>query len=222
MRVLSNSILRGAAVAGMRKAELADFAAPQVAKARAEGEAALEAKRRAEESAAAARAAELEQAREEGRRAGAQAARTELDSVLEREREDLRRAMQGLQSLMRDLEQRLAGDVLGMSLEVARLVLREHLRVKPDILLAALREGVESLPSLSEQVTLVVHPADAQMLRALSGDERILPVPWKIVEDAQTIRGGFRLETSSTEVDGSMEMRWQRVIAALGRDDAWD
>ncbi len=219
---MSNSILRGAAVAGMRKADLADFAAPQVAKARAEGEAALEAKRRADESAAAARAAELEQAREEGRRAGAQAARTELDSVLEREREDLRRAMQGLQSLMRDLEQRLAGDVLGMSLEVARLVLREHLRVKPDILLAALREGVESLPSLSEQVTLVVHPADAQMLRALSGDERILPVPWRIVEDAQMTRGGFRLETSSTEVDGSMETRWQRVIAALGRDDAWD
>lgn len=219
---MSNSILRGPAVAGMRKADLADFAAPQVAKARAEGEAALEAKRRAEESAAAARAAELEQAREEGRRAGAQAVRAELDSVLEREREDLRRAMQGLQALMRDLEQRLAGDVLGMSLELARLVLREHLRVKPDILLAALREGVESLPSLSEQVTLVVHPADAQMLRALSGDERVLPVPWKIVEDSQLTRGGFRLETSSTEVDGSMETRWQRVIAALGRDDAWD
>lgn len=219
---MSNSILRGDAVAGIRKADLADFAAPQAAKARAEGEAALEAKRRADEAAAAARAAELEQAREEGRRAGAAAVRAELDSVLERDREDLRRTLEGLQALMRDVEQRLADDVLGVSLELAKLVLRENLRVRPDAILGALREGMASLPSLSEQVTLVVHPADARMLRELSGDEHVLPVPWKIVEDAQLTRGGFKLETSSTEVDASMETRWQRVIAALGRDDAWD
>ena len=219
---MSNSILRGDAVAGIRKADLADFVAPQAAKARAEGEAALEAKRRADEAAAAARAAELEQAREEGRRAGAAAVRAELDSVLERDREALRRTLEGLQALMRDVEQRLADDVLGVSLELAKLVLRENLRVRPDAILGALREGVASLPSLSEQVTLVVHPADARMLRELSGDEHVLPVPWKIVEDAQLTRGGFKLETSSTEVDASMETRWQRVIAALGRDDAWD
>jgi len=219
---LSNSILRGDAVAGLRKADLADFAAPQAAKARAEGDAGLEAKRRADEAAAAAHAAEIEQAREEGRQAGVAAARNELGSVLERDREELRRTVEGLQALMRDVEQRLADDVLGVSLELAKLVLRENLRIKPDVMLGALREGVASLPSLTEQVTLVVHPADARMLRDLSGDEHVLPVPWRIVEDAQMTRGGFKLETASTEVDASMETRWQRVIAALGRDDAWD
>jgi len=219
---LSNSILRGEAAAGVRKADLADLSAPKRTKAREDGDAALLARRKAEEAAAAARAAELEQAREEGMRAGAAQVRQELGSVLEREREDLRRAVAGLEALVRDLEQRLASDVLGMSLELARLVLRETLRVKPEALLAALREGMASLPSLSEQVALVLNPLDAQLLRGLSDDDRLLPVPWKIVEDAQMTRGGFRLETSATEVDGSIETRWQRVIAALGRDDAWD
>lgn len=206
----------------MRKAELADFAAPQAAKARAEGDAALQARRMAEEAAAAARAAELEQVREEGRRAGAEAMRQELGGVLDREREDLRRAAAGLSALAGDVEQRLAGDLLGLSLELAKLLLREALRIKPELMLAALREGMGSLPTLAEQVTLVVHPADAQLLRGLSDEARAQPLPWKIVEDAQMTRGGFKLETASTEVDGTMEIRWQRVIAALGREDAWD
>ncbi len=217
---MSNSILRGGALAGVRKAELADFAAPQAANAQADGEAAQQARRKAEE--AAVHAAELERAREEGRREGALAAREEMHAMLESEREALRAGAAGLATLIRDVEQRLAGDVLGMSLELAKLVLRENLRVNPEALLVALREGIASLPSISEQVTLVLHPGDAQLLRALHDDERGLPILWKILEDAQMTRGGFRLETSSTEVDGSMETRWQRVVAALGRDDAWD
>jgi flagellar assembly protein FliH len=219
---LSNNIIRRDALAGVRKADLADFAAPQAAKARADGEAALVARRRIEEEAAAARTAELERAREDGRIAGAEEVRRQTDASLQQQREELRQAVAGLESLTRTVEQRLAADVLGVSLELARLVLRESLRLKPERMLEALREGMASLPSLSEQVTLVLHPADAQMLRGLSDDARALPMPWRIVEDAQMTRGGFKLETISTEVDGTLEMRWQRVIAALGRDDAWD
>jgi flagellar assembly protein FliH len=219
---LSNNIIRRDTLAGVRKADLADFAAPQAAKARADGEAALEARRRIEEETAAARMAELERAREDGRIAGAEEMRRETDALLQQQREELRQAVAGLQSLTRTVEQRLAADVLGVSLELARLVLRESLRLKPERMLEALREGMASLPSLSEQVTLVLHPADAQLLRGLSDDARALPMPWRIVEDGQMTRGGFKLETVSTEVDGTLEMRWQRVIAALGRDDAWD
>lgn len=219
---MSNNIIRRDALAGVRKADLADFAAPHAAKARADGEAALEARRKAEEAAAAARTVELERAREDGRIAGAEEVRRQTGALLQQQREELRQALAGLESLTRTVEQRLASDVLGVSLELARLVLRESLRLKPERMLEALREGMVSLPSLSEQVTLVLHPADARMLRGLSDEARALPMPWKIVEDGQMTRGGFKLETVSTEVDGTMETRWQRVIAALGRDDAWD
>ena len=219
---MSNNIIRRDALAAVRKVDLADFAAPQAEKARADGEAALEARRRMEEEAAAARRAELERAREEGRIAGAEEVRRQTDASLQQQREELRQAVAGLESLTRTVEQQLAADVLGVSLELARLVLRESLRLKPERMLEALREGMASLPSLSEQVTLVLHPADAKMLRGLSDEARALPMPWKVVEDGQMTRGGFKLETVSTEVDGTLEMRWQRVIAALGRDDAWD
>ncbi|MCW5620533.1 MAG: hypothetical protein KIS79_05450 [Burkholderiales bacterium] len=219
---MSNNIFRRDSVAGVRKADLVDFSAAPAPRKDRDDPAAAQAQRQAEAAEAAAHQAELERAREEGYRAGAEAVRRDTGMLLEQQRSELQQALTGIQALTRDVEQRLAGDVLAVSLEVARLVLRESLRLKPDLMLAALREGMAGLPSLSEQTTLLLHPADAQLLRSLSDDARALPMPWKIVEDAHITRGGFKLETASTEVDGSLETRWQRVIAALGRDDAWD
>lgn len=219
---MSNNIFRRDSVAGVRKADLVDFSATPAPKTDQGDLRATQARHQAEEAEAAARRAELERAREEGYRAGAEEVRRETGTLLEQQRSELQQALAGIQALTRDVEQRLAGDVLAVSLEVARLILRESLRLKPDLMLSALREGIASLPNLSEQTTLLLHPADAQLLRSLSDDAHALPMPWKIVEDAHMTRGGFKLETASTEVDGSLETRWQRVIAALGRDDAWD
>ena len=57
--------------------------------------------------------------------------------------------------------------------------------------------------------------------RALEDDPALATLPWKIVEDAQIERGGCRLETPTTEVDATLETRWRRVVASLGRDDSW-
>lgn len=219
---MSNNIFRRDSVAEVRKADLVDFSAAPAPRKDRDDPAAAQALSQAEVAEAAAYQAELERAREAGYRAGVEEVRRETGMLLEQQRSELQQALTGIQALTRDIEQRLAGDVLAVSLEVARLVLRESLRLKPDLMLAALREGMAGLPSLSEQTTLLLHPADAHLLRSLSDDAPALPMPWKIVEDAHITRGGFKLETVSTEVDGSLETRWQRVIAALGRDDAWD
>jgi flagellar assembly protein FliH len=34
-------------------------------------------------------------------------------------------------------------------------------------------------------------------------------------------RGGCRFLTGSSEIDATLENRWRRIVAALGRDDAW-
>jgi flagellar assembly protein FliH len=67
-----------------------------------------------------------------------------------------------------------------------------------------------------------LHPADAHLLRKLAeSDQTVATLPWRIVEDAQLERGGCVLDTATTEVDATLETRWRRVIAALGRDDLW-
>jgi flagellar assembly protein FliH len=65
-----------------------------------------------------------------------------------------------------------------------------------------------------------VHPDDATILRASMG-EQLSHTGWKIFEDALITRGGLRIETSHSQIDATMENRWQRIVASIGQDSSW-
>ncbi len=164
----------------------------------------------------------LARVRDEAYREGMEIGRREAQSANESERAELKALIAGMQELIRDFEQTLADEVLAMSLELAKQIVRQSLRVKPDLVVAVVREAVSSLAGLTEHTVLALNPADAALVgKSLDSDTTLATLPWKIVEDAQIERGGCRLETASTEVDAGLETRWRRVLAALGRDDAW-
>jgi len=94
--------------------------------------------------------------------------------------------------------------------------------LKPDLVLSVVKEAVASLPGVDQQTTIHLHPSDAALLRKVAESDKTLhELPWRIVEDVRVERGGCRLETATTEVDATLETRWRRIIAALGRDDPW-
>lgn len=167
-------------------------------------------------------AAALEHARARGYQQGLDEGRKLSEGALEAGRAELKTLIAGINELMRDFEQGLANDVLSLSLELSKLIVRTSLRVKPELVLAVVREAVGSLPGVSEQTTLYLHPADAVLLRELAAsDPQFKELSWKLVEDPQLERGGCRIANPTTEVDATLETRWRRVIASLGRDDAW-
>jgi flagellar assembly protein FliH len=51
--------------------------------------------------------------------------------------------------------------------------------------------------------------------------EQLTHSGWKIFEDARIERGGVRIETANSQIDASLETRWNRVVAALGQDTTW-
>ena len=213
--VLSNRIIPKEHAATVRKVDLSLLVGGRVAgpAAPAAGEPQID---------AAPDPAGLIHARELARREGREEGRREAAALLEGERVALKALIAGMNEVMQDFEQSLANDVLSMSLELAKLIIRQSLRVKPEAVVAVVREAVESLPGVSDQTVLLVHPADAVLIRMAAENDRALgELPWKIVEDEHIERGGCRLETPTTEVDATLETRWRRVLAALGRDDPW-
>jgi len=212
---LSNRIIPKEHAATVRKVDLSLLVGGRVAgpAAPAAGEPQID---------AAPDSAGLIHARELARREGMEEGRREAAALLEGERVALKALIAGMNEVMQDFEQSLANDVLSMSLELAKLIVRQSLRVKPEAVVAVVREAVESLPGVSDQTVLLVHPADAVLIRLAAENDRALgELPWKIVEDEHIERGGCRLETPTTEVDATLETRWRRVLAALGRDDPW-
>lgn len=194
-----------------RKLDLGDIAAgrPRVDAGQAPGE-------------DAAPTAEVERMREQAYHEGVEAGRREAGALLQQQRDELRALIEGVNELLENMEQRLANEVLSISLELAKLIVRAGVRVKPELVLSVVHDAIASLPGVGEHVTLLLNPADAALLRQLAqGDPSLPALTWKIMEDAHIERGGCKLETPSTEVDGTLETRWRRVIANLGRDDAW-
>jgi flagellar assembly protein FliH len=165
---------------------------------------------------------ELARVRSEAYEQGLDAGRQETSTRMDAERAALHRVTEAFQEMMQEFEQGLANDVLSMSLELAKLIVRQAIRVHPQVVLAVVREAVSSLAGVDAETTVHLHPDDAALLKAISKDDPALAsLPWKIVEDARIERGGCRLETASTELDATLETRWRRVIAALGREDSW-
>lgn len=166
-------------------------------------------------------AREREAAREEGRHAGFAQGRTEGLARAREEVAAIAAVHTRLAELAESLEQRLAGEVLSLTLDLVRQMVRQAIRVHPELVLAVIREAVRSFPDLGPGPKLMLHPEDAAVVRAIAqeGDEDL--AAWVIVEDERLERGGCRIQTASSEIDATLDNRWRRVVASLGRDDAW-
>jgi len=131
---------------------------------------------------------------------------TEIISVLEKE--------------LQQVDQQIVQDLLGLALEIAKQMLQQTLKVKPDLLLGVVREAIRELPHFNQHAHLVLHPADAELVRANMGAQ-LTHTDWKIFEDAQLERGGCRVETAHSQIDATLATRWKRVVSSIGQDNAW-
>jgi flagellar assembly protein FliH len=120
---------------------------------------------------------------------------------------------------MTGLEQNVAEDLVRLALTLARTLVRESLKVQPQLVEAIVRETVRDVPPFGQGTRLRLHPEDAALIGKHLGAE--LEADWSIVGDETMTRGGCRVESSAGEIDASMETRWQKLCAALAQDQAW-
>ena len=128
--------------------------------------------------------------------------------------------LNALEQALQQSDQSIAQDLLNLSLEVAQKMVQQTLKTKPEILLGIINEAIASLPHLNHGAHLLLHPDDAAMVRASLG-EKLEHSGWKIFEAPDLTRGGVRVETNHSQIDATVENRWQRIVAAIGQDSTW-
>ena len=117
-------------------------------------------------------------------------------------------------------DEEVAQEVLALAISIAQQVVGASLRVKPELLLATIREALLSLPSLNGHYRVIVHPESAQVVRDWLAQEHN-HLSWKLVEDEQMEPGGFRFQSAHSELDGSMKARWREIAECLGANTEW-
>jgi flagellar assembly protein FliH len=125
-----------------------------------------------------------------------------------------------LDVLEQQVDTQVAQELLDLALDIARRMLHQALKVQPELLLGVVREAIGTLPHYNQGAHLVLHPDDAALVRERMG-EQLSHSGWKIFEDARIERGGARIETANSQIDATLESRWDRVVAALGQDAKW-
>jgi flagellar assembly protein FliH len=121
---------------------------------------------------------------------------------------------------LRAAESQVAEDLLSLALELARLMVRETLAVRRELIVPLVREAMQQMALFGAPSRLALHPADAALVRQDVG-EQLDQLGCRLVEDGQIERGGCRIEGPATHVDATLATRWDRIVAALGRDRAW-
>lgn len=118
------------------------------------------------------------------------------------------------------IDEKVTQELMGLSLDIAQQVLQQALKVQPELLLGMVREAIGTLPVFNQAAHIILNPEDAAMVREHMG-EQLSHSGWKILEDPRTARGDARLETANSQVDATLEARWDRVISAMGQESKW-
>lgn len=169
-------------------------------------------------------AAEAEQARAAaqaaGHSAGFAAGREQGRAAVEAEAARLRTIISSMSYAMHTLQDEVGLAVAGLALDIARQVLRTELAANRESILPAIREALD-LAGSGPNPQLLLNPADVEFVTLHLGEE-LAASEWRLNGDARVEPCGCRVTTANGSIDATLAMRWRRVAASMGSDDAWE
>lgn len=157
---------------------------------------------------------------EAGYRAGVTAAHADVGRAAAAQAAQIQALIDGLGAEISALDEQLATHVLDLALSIGKRIAGEALRVRPELLLAVIRECLQQLGHARAPTRLVLNPADARFVREHLV-EQCASGTLTVVDDESVARGGCRLESAGGELDATLDTRWQRLFAAFGRTGDW-
>jgi len=159
----------------------------------------------------------FEQGRREGLAAGVaqlEARQRELDAAIGQVGELLVSMSQPLDRL----DDIAATELARLALATGTQLARREMRQDPAQVIAIIRECVNVLPASARHVRVHLHPADAAIVRARLA-QPAADRAWSVVEDPVLARGGCRVITDVSQVDGRFDSRVAAVVASVLGDE---
>jgi flagellar assembly protein FliH len=107
----------------------------------------------------------------------------------------------------------LEQEVLELSLEIARVLLRREIGVEPEALGNLVKQGLQQLPSSNDVMKSVrLHPLDAKVIRQLLIDTENL----EVIDDPDLAQGDCIVESASSVVHAGLDDWLENMASQLG------
>lgn len=151
-----------------------------------------------------------EAAAKEGYEEGINAAKQDIDN--------LRESMEDFFNAKQDVYDEIAPDILEISLDIAKKIIKKEMKESPEILLDNIKDILKGLSKEESKIVLKVNPAQAAMLKqempeavSMAGLEaKVIIVP-----DENTMEGGCMVTTDNGVIDATIETQLAIISEAL-------
>lgn len=117
-----------------------------------------------------------------------------------------------------ELDNAIADEIVALATEIAREVIRQTIALKPETVVAVVREALTHLPV--QHATIHLHPEDASLTRSYAG-EQLTHSGHRIHEDPKLARGDVVIEAGGSQLDATVATRWRRVLDGIGQSTPW-
>lgn len=160
-----------------------------------------------------------------GHDAGSQETRDALEAVIRRSAEETAVRMGQLLHSMGDqliaAEQHIARQILELSCDIARQVVRQELKVNTRHLRAVIGEALEQMVEDGLPATVRMNPEDLALMKGALLETLGENAP-ELVADPDISPGGCLIQSPSSVVDATIEKRWARAVGNLGLSLDWN
>lgn len=123
---------------------------------------------------------------------------------------------QNFQARLDALEAGLAAQVAEVAIALARQVLRSEIAQRPELVAGVAQEALAATLVAAKQIAVHVHPDDHALIGQQAG-EALAARGARLVADPALTRGGVVVDSEVGVIDASVEARWRRATAAMGR-----
>ncbi len=144
----------------------------------------------------------LDQGQKEGYQAGMQKAQVETNETLTHLNRMISQLMHPFSEQRDELEQALVHLACG----IAKSVVKMEVEFDVEILLDLVGQAVSRLPEGSDNIQIMVHPRDAELIKRATSERTS---DWKIIADASLASGGCIVKTNFSYIDYTLDRQFQ-------------
>lgn len=131
------------------------------------------------------------------------------------EARQLAQLVERLDTSLRTVDQEVAEELMALAIELARQMVHDCLRAQPETILDTIHQALQQLPQIDARIEL--HPADLALANSLLGEE-LAELGHRLQESPALQRGDCLIEAQGAQLDATLETRWRRTLASLGRE----
>ena len=154
------------------------------------------------------------QAYDEGRAAGYKDGLQSGEAELKRRLQRFDQLLESFAKPYEQLDEAVEKNLVELAIAIARQLFRREIRIDPSHIVGVVREAIRLLPDASRNVTVHLHPEDAELV------EELLAAPegeraWTVAEDPLMDRGGCKVLTENSQIHAQTDRRFEAVVKAI-------